>query len=74
MGDAGRARVEREFLIGHYVAAFERTYAELLARPAASYGWLGAWTWPSLYWKAIGGAVGRRVLRRRRPAPARRSE
>ena len=49
LGAAGRARVEREFLVSHYVANFERAYDELLARPASAYGWLRGSTFPRAY-------------------------
>ena len=65
MGEAGRARVEREFLVGHYVANFARAYEELLARRASAYGWLRGSTFPPVYRRWIGGALRRRLRRPR---------
>lgn len=72
MGEAGRARVEREFLVTHYVQRFEAAYAELLRRPASSYGWLRGTTWPPVYWRWVAGVLRRRLglAPTRRPEPA----
>ena len=63
IGEAGRARIEREFLASRYVASFEAAYESLLERPRGSYGWLRGTTFPRAYWGWIGGAVARKVAR-----------
>lgn len=60
-GDAGRLRVRSQFLVDRYVARFEQTYGELLARPKAAYGWLSETRWPPVYTAWAKAAVKRRV-------------
>jgi L-malate glycosyltransferase len=61
LGDAGRGRVSRDFLIGRYVQEFQDTYDDLLRRPRRTYGWWGEWTWPTAYSQWIKGAIRRRL-------------
>jgi L-malate glycosyltransferase len=60
LGDAGRGRVSREFLIGRYVQEFQDAYDDLLRRPRRTYGWWGEWTWPNAYSHWIKDAIRRR--------------
>ena len=66
MGDAGRRRIESQFLLEHYVRHFEATYDELLARPRSEFGWVRGATWPRAYWRWLWSAGAGRL--RRRPA------
>jgi glycosyltransferase involved in cell wall biosynthesis len=61
LGDAGRGRVSRDFLIGRYVQEFQDTYDNLLRGSRKTYGWWGEWTWPSAYSQWIKGAIRRRL-------------
>jgi glycosyltransferase involved in cell wall biosynthesis len=60
-GLAGRQRVLSQFLVERFVARFEETYDDLLARPRASYGWLGETRWPPAYTEWAKRAVKRRI-------------
>jgi glycosyltransferase involved in cell wall biosynthesis len=62
MGDAARRRVTSMFLIDRYVRDFQTTYAALMARPAAEYGWRSI-RWPRAYNEWIRNAVNRRLGR-----------
>lgn len=65
MGDAARRRVASMFLIDRYVRDFQTTYATLMARPAADYGWRSI-RWPRAYNEWLRNAVSRRLGRRSR--------
>jgi len=62
LGDAGRARVHKEFLVGRYVRQFADTYEDLLSHGPHEYGWLGRWAWPAAYSQWTRGAIRRRLL------------
>jgi L-malate glycosyltransferase len=61
LGEAGRERVSRDFLIGRYVQEFQDAYDDLLRRPRRMYGWWGGWTWPTAYSQWIKSAIRRRL-------------
>ncbi len=63
MGAAGRALVAERFSMRQYVGGFSALYDELLARPAAAYGWLRGARWPRVYTGWLGGVVARRLGR-----------
>ena len=63
MGARGSMRVRGEFLLEHYVAAFEHTYLELMARSPRAYGWLAGSSWPPVYSRWLTMAAGRRLGR-----------
>jgi glycosyltransferase involved in cell wall biosynthesis len=44
-----RERVEKMFLIDHYVRAFQDLYSRMLAKPPSTYGWLRGTRWPRTY-------------------------
>ncbi|HET8624957.1 MAG TPA: glycosyltransferase family 4 protein [Gemmatimonadales bacterium] len=70
LGAAARDTVERRFLLPRYVAEFEATYADLLAKPAGELGWSGPWTSPRVYGRWLGGALRRRLGRGTPNVPA----
>ncbi len=61
LGAAGPALVSERFAMSGYVSGFERLYAELLARPRSSYGWLRDTSWPPLYTRWLKRNVRRRL-------------
>ncbi len=63
MGAAGHALVAERFTMRQYIGGFESLYDELLARPAAAYGWLRAARWPRAYSAWLIRVVGRRIAR-----------
>jgi glycosyltransferase involved in cell wall biosynthesis len=65
-GEAGRVRVEQEFLIERYRRSFDELYEELLTSPGSRYGWVRGTTWPHSYtdWAR---SIATRVLLRGRP-------
>jgi glycosyltransferase involved in cell wall biosynthesis len=63
MGAAARARVETEFSFRRWIADFERTYDELLARPRSTLGWVRGSTWPPVYTAWLRDAIGKRLGR-----------
>lgn len=65
MAAAGRALVAGRFSMRQYVGAFATLYDELLARPAAAYGWLRGARWARPYTAWLVGAAGRRLRGRR---------
>jgi glycosyltransferase involved in cell wall biosynthesis len=48
-GTSLRRRVEELFLIDRHAIAYQDAYTRMLARPAATYGWVRATRWPPLY-------------------------
>ena len=72
LGAAGPALVAERFAMSGYVGGFERLYAELLARPRASYGWVRGTSWPPLYTDWVKRNVQRRLRlgSRRASSPA----
>lgn len=71
LGARGADRVREQFLLGDYVARFERTYLELLDRPPQTYGWIAASTWPASYSRWLWTAAVRRARRHARRVPSR---
>lgn len=63
LGAAGQALVAERFSMRHYVGSFASLYEELLARPAAAYGWLRGSRWPHVYTRWLVGAARRRLGR-----------
>jgi glycosyltransferase involved in cell wall biosynthesis len=63
LGEAAHRRVTSLFLIDRYVRDFERTYEDLLERPAGSFTWRQNVRWPRAYNDWIRDAVSRRVGR-----------
>ena len=63
LGEAAHRRVTSLFLIDRYVRDFERTYEDLLERPAESFTWRQNVRWPRAYNDWIRNAVSRRVAR-----------
>jgi glycosyltransferase involved in cell wall biosynthesis len=63
MGAAGRALVRDQFTMDRYVSRFAALYDELLARPAAAYGWVRGARWPKAYTAWLVGAARRRLRR-----------
>jgi glycosyltransferase involved in cell wall biosynthesis len=61
LGQAARQRVTSRFLIGEYTRQFSELYERLLAEPPYRYGWLGSWTWPSVYGRWLRRAVRHRL-------------
>lgn len=59
MGAAGQARALAHFHINTFVAAFERSYEELLSQPRHKLGWVGGSRWPRTYWSWLRSAVTR---------------
>ena len=64
MGAAGRALVAERFTMTHYVGRFAALYDELLALPAAEYGWVHGTRWPRAYTAWAMAAARRRLLGR----------
>lgn len=62
LGEGARRRVTSMFLIDRYVREFERTYTDLMARPAREFGWRSV-RWPHAYNAWIRQAMGRRAGR-----------
>ena len=69
LGANARRRVEAHFTQQQWLAAMHTTYAELVARPRASLGWMGGSTWPPVYTSWIRDALGRRLRPRAEPRP-----
>jgi glycosyltransferase involved in cell wall biosynthesis len=65
MGDAARERALSLFSVEQNAASFHSAYEELLACPAAQFGWRGAWTSPAVYTRAAAAVLGRRLGRLR---------
>lgn len=63
LGANGASRVRHRYMLEHYVSAFERTYLELLSRPARTNAWFAASAWPRAYSRWVAGAAWRRLMR-----------
>ena len=63
MGAAAQARVRGEFSFAGWIAQFERTFDELLARPTGELGWLRGSSWPPVYTGWVRASLGRRLAR-----------